>query len=128
LDAPVGPDGAPRYAHQRGPQVRVAPEDACEVAIGVANGRIYLSATDRFGRLTSAPIAAAVEGMERRAQVNSAGGGAGLGMRRILEQSDLFAVGIVPGKACQATSVVDLGVSRRRAFNPKSLFFWSRRG
>lgn len=124
LDAPIGSDGTPKYAFRRGPELQIAPEDACDVSLVAQEGRLFVSAIDLFGRLTSAPIAAAVEGLEQRAKVNAGGGGAGLGMRRILEQSDLLVVRVRPGQACQVLCAVDLGSERRRAMNPKSVFFW----
>lgn len=129
LDAPIGPDGTPKYAFRRGPELKVASEDACDVSLVAREGRLFLSAIDLFGRLTPAPIAAALEGLEQRAKINDGGGGAGLGMRRILEQSDLLVVRVRPGQACQVLCAVDLGGGeRRRAMNPKSVFFWVDRG
>jgi hypothetical protein len=127
-DAPAHADGTPKYAHQRGPELEISPEDGCEVAIHVEDGRIYLLATDWFGRLTVAPIAAAVAGIDQRAKVNATGGGAGLGLRRMLEQSDLYAVRVRPGEVCQVLCVIDLANARRRATNPKSVFYFVERG
>ncbi|HLL55176.1 MAG TPA: hypothetical protein VK447_16590, partial [Myxococcaceae bacterium] len=92
------------------------------------DGRIYLLATDWFGRLTPAPVAAAVAGLDGRAKVNATGGGAGLGLRRMLEQSDVYAVRVRPGRVCQVLCAVDLGHARRRATHPKSLFYFVERG
>lgn len=128
IDAPADPDGTPKYAHRRGPDLEIAAGDGCEVALLVRDGRIYLSATDRFGRFPVSPIANAVAGLDERAKVNDAGGGAGLGLRRILEQSDVFVVRVKPGKLCQAVCAVDLGNARRRTASPKSVFFHVERG
>ena len=68
-------------------------DDAAVVGIGVHDGRVYLKAVDRFGRFTVDPVARTVEGLAGRAQVNASGGGAGLGLRRIIEQSDLSRCG-----------------------------------
>jgi len=127
-DAPAFADGTPKYAHRRGPGLEIDPQDCCEFAIQVRDDRIYLSVTDKFGRLTPAPVVAAVEGLEGRARVNAAGGGAGLGLRRILEQSDVFAVKVRPGESCQVVCAIGLGQARRRGGQPKSLFYVVERG
>jgi hypothetical protein len=129
LDAPAGEGGTPKYAHRRDdPGLQISPEDAAVIAFGVKGTRAYLVATDRFGRLTSEPFARTLEGLGARAKVNDAGGGAGLGLRRIVEQSDLIAVRVVPGRLTEVLCTVDLGEIRRRASGSKSLFFSIERG
>lgn len=128
LDAPVDGSGKPKYAHVRDQAVSFDPKDACEVAIAVEDGRIYLSALDLFGRLTAEPLARALERYQERAKVNESGGGAGLGFRRLVEHSDLLAVRVSPGRACQAVSVVDLGPARRRTNQAKSVMYYVDRG
>jgi hypothetical protein len=124
LDAPVDENGTPRYAHRRGEVQGVAPEDACEVALAVGEGGIYLEAVDRFGRLTAAPIARALASFGGRAQVNASGGGAGLGMRRILEHGEFIAVRVVPRVETRMLCVVGFGEVRRRGALPKSLLYF----
>jgi len=124
FDAPAFPDGTPKYAHRRGPELQLDPGDIAEVSIQASGQHVFLSAIDPFGRLKASSIAAALDRLDEPHQVNGAGGGAGLGLRRILEQSDLIAVRINPGKRCEVTCAVELGSARRRAANPKSLFFW----
>lgn len=129
LDAPVDADGQPTYAHRRDdPGLQISPEDAAVVAFGVKGTRAYLGAVDRFGRLTAEPLARTVEGLGARARVNHAGGGAGLGLRRIVEQSGLIAARVVPGQLTEVLCAVDLEEVRRRATGPKSLFFSVERG
>ncbi len=123
FDAPHTDEGVPKYAHQRGVEVEFAATDACRATVAVADGRAYLSATDLFGRLTAVPIAAMLEGLGAKAQVNKSGGGAGLGLRRVVEQSDLWAVRVSPSVVTEVLCVVDLGDTRRRAGSPKSLLF-----
>jgi hypothetical protein len=129
LDAPVDGSGAPRYAHRRDdPALRISPEDAAVIAFGVKGAHVFLGAVDRFGRLGPEPIARTLDGLGGRAKVNSEGGGAGLGMRRILEQSDLVAVRVVPGRTTEVLCAVELREVRRRAQGSKSLFFSVERG
>ncbi|WNG36046.1 hypothetical protein F0U61_22040 [Archangium violaceum] len=124
LDAPVDASGTPLYAHRRDSVRAVAPEHVCQVSFAVGEGGIYLEAMDLFGRLTSEPIARAVASLGGRMQVNASGGGAGLGMRRILEACDLIAVRVVPGMETRMLGVVGLGEARRRAVLPKSLLYF----
>jgi hypothetical protein len=124
LDAPADAHGTPYYAHQRDSVVAVAPEHVCQVSMAVGEGGIYLEAVDLFGRLTPEPIARALSSLGGRAQVNASGGGAGLGMRRILEHCDLIAVRVVPGKETRMLGVVGFGEARRRAAFPKSLLYF----
>jgi hypothetical protein len=129
LDAPVAQDGVPKYAHRRDdPELTILAEDTAVVGMGVHEGRIYLAAFDRFGRFGVEPVARTVEGLAGRAKVNDSGGGAGLGLRRIIEQSDLLAVRVVPQRSTEVLAVIQLSDVRRRATSPKSLFFCIERG
>lgn len=123
LDAPVDAQGQPKYAHRRTEVQEVEPEDACELGLAVDGSRIYLEAVDRFGRLTTGPFARALDSYGGRVQVNSSGGGAGLGLRRMIEHSDAIAVRVVRGRESRVLCAVDLGDARRRAAFPKSLLF-----
>jgi hypothetical protein len=124
LDAPADASGTPLYAHRRDSVQAVAREHVCQVSFAVGEGGIFLEAVDLFGRLTPGPIARAVASLGGRMQVNSSGGGAGLGMRRILEACELIAVRVVPGKETRMLGVVGLGEARRRASLPKSLLYF----
>ncbi|PTL85166.1 hypothetical protein [Vitiosangium sp. GDMCC 1.1324] len=124
LDAPVDAHGTPLYAHRRESVQSVAPEHVCQVSFCVGEGGIFLEAVDLFGRLPPGPIARAVSSLGGRMQVNASGGGAGLGMRRIVEACDLIAVRVVPGKETRMLGVVGLGEARRRAALPKSLLYF----
>ena len=128
LDAPVDSAGAPSYAHQRDALPVIADRDACEVNLGVADGYIYLEATDRFGRLEPGPVARAVSSLGQQAHIRAAGGGAGLGLRRMIEHSDAMAVRVTPGAESRVVCAVNLGDARRRDSAPKSLYFWTVRG
>ncbi|MFL5356338.1 hypothetical protein [Archangium sp.] len=124
LDAPVDASGTPLYAHRRESVQAVAPEHVCQVSMAVGEGGIYLEAVDLFGRLTPGPLARAVGSLGGRMQVNASGGGAGLGMRRIVEACELIAVRVVPGKETRMLGVVGFGEARRRAALPKSLLYF----
>lgn len=124
LDAPADARGTPVYAHRRESVQAVAPAHICQVSMAVGEGGIYLEAVDLFGRLEPEPLARALASLGSRVQVNVSGGGAGLGMRRILEHCDLIAVRVVPGKETRMLGVVGLGEARRRTALPKSLLYF----
>ncbi|MCP3169222.1 hypothetical protein [Myxococcus qinghaiensis] len=123
LDAPVDARGEPRYAHRRTEVREVEPEDACELTFAVEDGRMWLEVADRFGGLRPGSFARALEGWGQRVKVDASGGGAGLGLRRILEHCDTVAVRVTAGRESRVVCVVDLGDARRRAAQPKSLMF-----
>lgn len=123
LDAPVDAQGQQRYAHRRTEVTEVAAEDACELSHAVEDGRMWLEVVDRFGGLRPGPFARALEGWGGRVKVDSSGGGAGLGLRRILEHCATVAVRVSVGHESRVLCVVDLGDARRRAAQPKSLLF-----
>ena len=124
LDAPADARGTPLYAHQRDTVRAVAPEHVCQVSFAMAEEGIYLEAVDLFGRLEVGPLMRAVAAWGTRMQINSAGGGAGLGMRRILEACELVAVRVVPGRETRMVGVVGMGESRRRAGQAKSVMYF----
>ncbi len=123
LDAPVDAEGKPRYAHRRHEQPQIAPEDACALEVGAEANRLYVSVVDRFGRFGPGPLVKALRGIGGRAKVDSSGGGAGLGLRRLLESSELLAVRVRWGRATEVVAVISLGDERRRSGGQKSLFF-----
>lgn len=128
LDAPVDAEGRERYAHRRDEVHRVEPEDAVSLHLAVHAGLLFVQATDRFGRLDTRPFVRVLRTFGTRATLDVAGGGAGLGMRRMLEHSDACAVRVTPGRRTQVLCAVNLGEARRRAGHPKSLLFHVDRG
>ena len=124
LDAPVDEQGKELYAYRRDSVRAVAPEHVCQVSFAVGEGGVYVEAVDLFGRLEPGPLARAVGSLGGRMQVDSSGGGAGLGMRRIVEACELVAVRVVPGRETRMLGVVGFGTARRRAALPKSLLYF----
>lgn len=124
LDAPTDATGKPLYAYRRDTLKAVAPEHVCQVSFAAAEEGIYLEAVDLFGRLEVQHLSRAVASLGTRMQVNASGGGAGLGMRRILEACELIAVRVIPGRETRMLGVVGLGEARRRAALPKSLLYF----
>ncbi|MGA9525461.1 MAG: hypothetical protein WBV82_28635 [Myxococcaceae bacterium] len=127
LDAPVDEAGQPRYAHRRHEAPEIDPADACRVELAVDEGLLYVCVTDRFGRLTPAPLAKTISGLGQRARVDASGGGAGLGFRRLLDQGQVLAARVVPDRSTEVLCVVSLTEIRRRSAGMKSVFFLTER-
>ena len=123
LDAPTNPDGSKRYAHRRHEAPTIAPEDAARARIVVSGEHIYLQAADRFGGLGPEPVAAALSQQGGRVHLNPDGGGAGLGILRMVDQSDLTVFRVARGRRCEVTCVVSAENVRRRSARPKSIWF-----
>lgn len=121
LDAPADPSGRPRYAHGRDRVTAVDPDDACSVWLASDGERLYLGARDRFGRLAPAAIARAAARVGKGIRVDDRGGGAGLGLVRVLAASDLVAVRVVPQRSTEVLCAVGLDPRRRRGQEPKSV-------
>src|SRR5205085_97191 len=98
-------------------------EDGCKLGYGVASKRMFVVVTDRFGRFGVDPLAATLEGVGRPAQLKIAGGGAGLGLRKLVEGCDAVVVRVAPGRRTEVLCAVELSGPRRRAGLPKSVFY-----
>ena len=128
FDAPVGRDGKPKYAFRRSGAVTIDRGDGCRAGFAAVGGRAYLFASDLFGRLTPGPVIKVIAGLGAKAKVDASGGGAGLGLRRVVEHSDLWSMRVSPGISSEVLCVLDLTEVRLRTARPKSLFFrqWTR--
>lgn len=122
LDAPVDETGRPKYAHQRGHDTVIDGADACEVVLACYEGRVLISAIDRFGTLEAAPLVRVVSEWAARARVQTAGGGAGLGLRRVFTHADCLAVKVVPTQRTEVVASLHLEHSGSRATRAKSVF------
>jgi hypothetical protein len=89
----------------------------------VQGKQLFLMASVRIGRFDSAPLVRTLEAFAGEARVATTGGGGGLGLRRILEKSALFAARVRPEKLTEVLAVVELEEVRNRRARPKSLFF-----
>lgn len=125
FDAPADMNGVARYAHRRGEALTMEPADAARARIVVDGEVLYIQTADKFGRLTPAPLAAAVRQIGGKVKVNTEGGGAGLGLIRVIDQSDLVAIRVARGRRCEVTCVLTMQNVRRRSARPKSVLFFS---
>ncbi len=76
------------------------------------------------------PFARALDSYGGKVQVNSSGGGAGLGLRRMIEHSDAIAVRVIRGRESRVLCAVDLGDSAppRRAAQVAAVLYGMRVG
>jgi hypothetical protein len=124
LDAPADASGSPSYAFRRNEDdLTIKAGDEAVVSMAVQGKVLYLLAMDRFGRFDPAPLVRTLDAFGGKARVDSSGGGGGLGLRRILDKSALFAARIRPGQHTEALAVVELEEIRSRRARPKSVFF-----
>jgi hypothetical protein len=123
LAAPVDASGSPKYALRRSEQPIIATEDVCIAALSMHEGRAFLAARDRHGTLSTGPVARAIRAMGGKAAMNTSGGGAGLGLIRVLQQCDAFGARVVRGVSSEVVCALDMGEARRRTSRPKSVFF-----
>ena len=108
--------GVPKYAHRRSGETDIEVADACELALCCVDDHLLMSAVDRYGRLGVAPIARAVGALAgERVALSPAGGGAGLGLVRLLDGSEAFAAKIAPGVRCEVLSSLVLTLAGRRS-------------
>ena len=122
-DAPRGEDGAPLYAHiDRRTAVSLGAQAQVRLRWG-CDGRIFaLSVVDRFGALTRAEVAAALQRLlEARAPrlgrsgPVATGGGAGLGLVLAYTAANELALHIAPGRFTEATAALQVAGSNRAA-------------
>lgn len=123
LAAPVDGAGRPRYAHRRDSVRTVSPEDACLLKWGLLGNQLFVACTDRFGRLDTAPWCRALATWGRPVKVNASGGGAGLGLRRVLEHADVVAIRVEPRVSTEVVIALSLEGPRKRSNLRKSIFF-----
>jgi hypothetical protein len=128
LDAPVNAEGFPKYAHQREANPQIDSADACRLQLAVAEGRLFIGVTDRYGRLGPRPFARVLRTFGGKVKVDPSGGGAGLGLRRIVDASDAVAVRVGEGRMTEVCAVLNLEEVRRRAAGLKSFMFHRERG
>jgi len=113
-DAPVDADGKALYAHDRKQEVVLADEQAALFTMGTDGETLAVSVRDPFGRLERRHV---FGGMHRALAANgpldTAGGGAGLGMMYIYQHGYGSFFTIKPGISTEVTVLYDLGLNRR---------------
>jgi hypothetical protein len=129
-DAPVGPDGRAKYAHDRTATIELAPNEVPSLRFTVDGEWIGLDAVDPFGRL---PRRRFFEGVLRghRAMMGAEGpaidtshGGAGLGLHTLYASGAVLRAELTPMTQTHVSWVFDRSSSRKdRSRTPRSLYF-----
>jgi hypothetical protein len=119
--------GRPRYMHlARSEPIKLTAEEAGTLRFACDGERIYLAASDPFGKLTADTILAHIEarlagGSE---QITESGGG-GFGLFTIFQNASSMVLNLVPGRCSELIATLDLRAplheTKRQA---KSLHFF----
>lgn len=113
-DAPVDAGGNALYAHDRKREVVLAEDQAALFSVGTDGETLAVSVRDPFGRLERRHV---FGGMHRAlaagGQLDTEGGGAGLGMMYIYQHGYGSFFTIKPGISTEVTVLYDLGLNRR---------------
>jgi hypothetical protein len=128
-DAPADDSGKPRFAHDRKAHVELSPDESPTLRVGSDGVLIGVQVVDPFGRLEREHV---LEGLQRglqNAEVNEAGGGAGLGMAVCHNSTVAMIYDLIPGKQTEVTGFFDLELNRREFRTcARSLHFFQRSG
>lgn len=113
-DAPVDADGHQLYAHDRKQAVELDDKSTPTFRFAADGVHVALQIVDPFGRLTRRHV---IDGIlrARAEQLDTSGGGAGLGLGRIYAASTVMIVDVAPGRYSSVTSWFDLDVNPREA-------------
>jgi hypothetical protein len=118
-DAPVDRDGVPRYAHDRKQDVELEEGELPMFRFATDGVHVGLQIVDPFGRLTRAHVLDGIlrgqSGGEGGEVLDTANGGAGLGLYRIYSQSSVMIVDVLPNRYTSVTTFFDLDVNPREA-------------
>lgn len=123
-DAPVDELGQPRFAHDRKAEIDLAPEDAAVYRCGSDGVRIAVEVVDRFGRLERKHVFGGLVRALKSGQMDTAGGGAGLGMLVSYRSTTALFYDVAPGRRTRVTGLFDLDLNLREfRLLPKTIYF-----
>jgi len=123
-DAPVDHHGNPRFAHDRKAEIKLTAEDAAVLRVGSDGVRIAIEVTDRFGRLERRHVFGGLVRALRSGQMDTAGGGAGLGMMVAYRSTTALFYDVAPGLRTRVTGLFDLDLNLREFRTlPKTIHF-----
>jgi hypothetical protein len=112
-DAPVDGDGRPRFAHDRKATIRLGPEDAASFHCASDGVRIAVEVSDRFGRLERRHVFGGLGRALSSGQLDTAGGGAGLGMMVAYRSTTALFFDVARGRRTRVTGLFDLDLNLR---------------
>jgi hypothetical protein len=123
-DAPVDELGKPRFAHDRKAEIALGPEDAAEYRCGSDGVRIAVEVVDHFGRLERKHVFGGLVRGLKSGQMDTAGGGAGLGMLVSYRSTTSLFFDVEPRLRTRVTGLFDLDLNLREfRLLPKTLHF-----
>jgi hypothetical protein len=123
-DAPVDDEGRPLHAHDRKAEIALDAGDAAIFRCGSDGVRIAVEVTDRFGRLTRKHVFGGLVRALRSGQMDTAGGGAGLGMMVAYRSTTALFYDVVRGLRTRVTGLFDLDLNLREfRLLPKTIHF-----
>jgi hypothetical protein len=123
-DAPVDEMGKPRYAHDRKAEIALDTEDAAVYRCGSDGVRIAVEITDHFGRLERRHVFGGLVRGLKAGQMDTAGGGAGLGMLVSYRSTTALFYDVEPRLRTRVTGIFDLDLNLREfRLLPKTLHF-----
>ena len=123
-DAPVDELGKPRFAHDRKAEISLGAEDAAVYRCGSDGVRIAVEITDHFGRLERKHVFGGLVRGLKAGQMDTAGGGAGLGMLVSYRSTTALFYDVEPRLRTRVTGIFDLDLNLREfRLLPKTLHF-----
>jgi hypothetical protein len=123
-DAPVDENGNARFAHDRKAEIQLDPNDAAILRVGSDGVRIAVEVTDRFGRLERKHVFGGLVRALKSGQMDTGGGGAGLGMMVAYRCTTALFYDVAPGQRTRVTGLFDLDLNLREfRLLPKTIHF-----
>jgi hypothetical protein len=130
-DAPAD-DGKPRFAHDRTMRIHLDVAEAPSFELRTDGLSLMLQVTDPFGRLRREHVySSLMRGIRSRHAkssdqvIDTSGGGAGLGLHRIISDASTAIFDVREGSSTSVTATFDLGQSNReRRRQPTSLLYF----
>jgi hypothetical protein len=123
-DAPVDELGRPRFAHDRKAEISLPEQDAAIYRCGSDGVRVAVEVVDRFGRLERKHVFGGLVRALKSGQMDTAGGGAGLGMLVSYRSTTALYYDVVRGRRTRVTGLFELDLNLREFRQlPKTLYF-----
>lgn len=123
-DAPVDASGKARFAHDRKAEISLDDHDAAILRVGSDGVRVAIEVQDRFGRLERKHVFGGLVRGLKSGQMDTAGGGAGLGMMVAYRSTTALFYDVTPGTKTRVTGLFDLDLNLREFRTlPKTIHF-----
>ena len=125
-DAPADDQGKALYAHDRKATIELDTKHRPTFGFGSDGARLTISVRDPFGRLQRNHLfSGLVRGLDKQGQMDTSGGGAGLGFSVMYRSVTSLVCDVCPQRWTQVTAVLDLDVGPRDLRSlPRSICFF----